>query len=646
VENRGQVHPQVTHYLPGLGGSVFFASSGLTFALDGWALKVDFVGADPAALPVGTGGAGTVNYLTGPPETWHRRIPTHRTLTYQGLWPGIDVSYSGQTGNLKYEFVVAPDADPTRIATAYRGASAMTLQGSGALEVTTPGATLVDGAPFAYQESPRGRTEVESSYRLSGDRTVGFRLGPYDRSRPLVIDPEVLVYSTFLGGLQEDDVSGIAVDPAGSAYVTGSTRSGLTFPVTSGSFDPEYGGGTDAFVTKLTPDGSELVYSTFIGGELTDTGSDIAIDDAGSAILTGLTTSPDFPLTPNAFDVETEFDSDAFIVKLSPDGSDLLFGSFMGGRELDGGSGIAAGPSGAIYLSGFTESDNFPVTPGAYDSVLAGEADAFVAKIDPAAESSLESSTFLGGTVEDRSRDIAVDDYGQAYAVGYTESAEFPTTPGAYDTVFGGVEDVFVTKFTPDGSDLVFSTFLGGSNSERGEGIGLDPEANVYLTGHTGSRDFPVTPNAFDAVYESGEAFVTKLFASGAALDYSSFLGGSGGDAGWGLAVDARGRATVGGATFSKDFPTTRDAFQRRHQGGVDGFVSVVRAGGRGLVASTYLGGSDDDDVFAVGIDRRSTAYVGGSTWGDGFPTTPGAFDTEFDGGVDDAFVSKLDPVA
>jgi Beta-propeller repeat len=624
---------------------VFFATSGLTFALDGWALKVDFVSADSAALPVGTGGAGTVNYLTGPAETWLRGIPAHPTLTYHDLWPGIDVSYSGQTGNLKYEFVVAPKADPTRIAMAYRGATAMTLQGSGALEVISPGGTLVDGAPFAYQESPHGRMPVESSYRLVGDRTVGFRLGPYDRTRPLVIDPEVLVYGTFLGGLQEDHVFGVAVDSAGSAHVTGSTRSGLTFPVTPGSFDPDYGGGTDAFVTKLTPDGSGLVYSTFIGGELTDSGGGIAVDDAGSALVTGSTTSPDFPLTPNAFDVETEFDNDAFIVKLSPDGSDLLFGSFMGGRDIDGGFGIAAGPAGAIYLSGWTQSDNFPVTPGAYDTDLAGD-DAFVAKIDPAAGSSLAYSTFLGGTLEDLSLDMTVDESGRVYAVGYTYSADFPTTPGAYDTVYAGAGDVFVTKFAPDGSDLVFSTFLGGSNLERGWGIALDGGTNVYLTGYTGSRDFPVTPNAFDSVYGSGEAFVTKLLASGAALDYSSFLGGGGGDAGSGLAVDSRGRATVAGDTFSKDFPVTRGAIQRRHQGDLDGFVSVVRAGGRGLVASTYLGGSDDDIVYAVDVDGRGAAYVGGLTWSADFPTTPGAFDTEWDGGVDDGFVSKLDPVA
>jgi Beta-propeller repeat len=440
-------------------------------------------------------------------------------------------------------------------------------------------------------------------------------------------------------------VSGIAVDRSGSAYVTGFTRS-ESFPVTPGAFQTEKADEHDAFVTKFTPDGSGLVYSTFLGGDRVDQASDIILDGAGNAYVSGSTHSADFPVTPGAFDQVDDPDGDAFVVKLNPDGSDLVFSTLLGGRYFEHGAGIALDGSGAVYVAGRTLSDNFPVTAGAFDTEFndGEQADGYVAKFNPTG-SSLNYATYLGGGDTEEIRDLAADGSGHAYVTGWTYSGSFPTTAGAFDQTFGGPQEAFVTKVDPTGSDLVFSTFLGGNAPESASGIALDGSENVYVTGYTASEDFPLTPNAFDQVIQGSEAFVTKFLASGAALDYSSFLGGSGSEGGDDIALDRRGRATVVGSTSSEDFPVTADAFQPVYQGGHDAFVTTVRAGGGGLVASTYLGGHNQDLPFAgVALDTRGNAYTGGITFSGDFPTTPGAFDTQFDGGETDGWVAKLDP--
>jgi Beta-propeller repeat len=646
VENRGQVDPRVSYYLPGPDTSVFFTATGLSFALEGWAVKLDFIGADPKVRAAGEEQAGTVNYLTGSREDWLTGIPSYRTLTYTDLWPGIDLVYRTGSGSLKYDLVVEPGADPGAISMAYRGTESLTVGPDGSLRVVTPGGALVDGTPFAYQDGVHGRTPVQASYRLRGLDGVGFEVGPYDSTRRLVIDPEVLVYGTYLGGGQEDTVWGIAVDRSGSAYATGDTRSN-SFPVTPGAFQTENAMGYDAFVTKFTPDGSGLVYSTFIAGEGLDQALDIAVDSAGNAYVSGETSSTDFPVTPGAFDQMGDPDGDAFVLKLNPDGSDLVFSTLLGGADFEDGTGIALDGSGAVYVAGDTWSDNFPVTVGAFDTDFneSDHADGFLAKIDSVG-SSLIYATYLGGGETESIFELAADGSGHAYATGRTFSGSFPTTAGSFDQTFGGPEDAFVTKVGPTGSDLVFSTFLGGNASDRAFGIALDGNENVYVTGETDGGGFPLTPNAFDNdIGGIDEAFVTKFLASGAALDYSSFLGGAMGDRGVGIAVDRRGRATVAGSTSSEDFPVTPDAFQPVHQGEGDAFVTTVRAGGGGLLASTYLGGTDDELALAgVALDNRGNAYSGGVAFGDGFPTTPGAFDRQFDGDSKDGWVAKLDP--
>ena len=391
-----------------------------------------------------------------------------------------------------------------------------------------------------------------------------------------------LVYSTYLGGSTGlggggDEGLGITVDASGNAYVTGVTHS-TNFPTTLGAFQAVLGGDQDAFVTKLSPTGSALVYSTYLGGLDQDEGFGIAVDSLGNAYVSGFTASTNFPTTPAAFQTALGGGfGDAFVAKLDPTGSALVYSTYLGGVDFDAGFGIALDTSSNAYVTGFTASTNFPTTPGAFQTVFTG-GDAFVAKLDPTG-SALVYSTLLGGSFDDRGQGIAVDAAGNAYVTGSTQSADFPTTPGAFQTTFGGGGDAFVTKLTPTGSGLVYSTYLGGNDDDEGLAIAVDISGNAYVTGFTISATFPTTPGAFQTTLGGGgDAFVTKLNHTGSSLVYSTYLGGSGEEAGLGIAVDAlpNPNAYVAGTTQSSDFPTTPGAFQTTFGGAEDAFVAQI----------------------------------------------------------------------
>jgi uncharacterized repeat protein (TIGR01451 family) len=398
-----------------------------------------------------------------------------------------------------------------------------------------------------------------------------------------------LVYSTFLGGTSTTDREqglGIAVDGQGNAYLTGKTDS-TDFPTTAGAFDQAFNGGSsDAFVTKLNATGSALVYSTFLGGPASlftlgeDEGFGIAVDAAGSAYVTGSTSSMDFPTTAGAFDEDFNGDggTDVFVTKLNAFGSSLVYSTYLGGETgFEIGFGIRVDGQGSAYVSGSTASSDFPTTAGAFDT---DPNDVFVTKLN-AAGSALVYSTYLGGTGHEQGRQIAVDGQGSAYVTGVTQSVDFPTTPGAFDTTFNGAPDVFVTKLNPAGTALAYSTYLGGPFSDGGHSIAVDAQGSAYVTGNTesepGSTGFPTTPGAFETTSPGdNDAFVTKLNATGSALAYSTYLGGTDSDEGRGIAVDGEGNAYVTGSTTSADFPTTLGARDTTYNGNGDAFVTKL----------------------------------------------------------------------
>src|SRR6267154_3700134 len=395
-----------------------------------------------------------------------------------------------------------------------------------------------------------------------------------------------LVYSTYLGGMFSDHGSGIAVDADGNAYVTGTTAS-FDFPTTPLAFQRtgDANSAYNAFVTKLNPSGSALVYSTYLGGGFNQ-GFGIAVDTGGNAYVTGEAHNV-FPTTPGAFKTSNiDFGTDAFVTKLNPIGSGLVYSTFLGGRSgNETGYGIAVDAGGNIYVTGVTSSINFPVTPGAFQTVSGGNDDAFVTKLNPAGggPADLVYSTYLGCSGFDNGLGIAVDNSSSpnAYVTGYTDSSDFPTTTGAFQTIPGGGEDAFVTKLNPVGSgsaDLAYSTYLGGSGSDRGYKIAVDaqPNPNAYVTGITSSTDFPTAGALQTTSGGLSDAFVTRLNPTASGLVYSTYLGGTGGDQGLGIAVDGSCNAYVTGMTFSSDFPTTAGAFQPAFGGFSDAFVAKL----------------------------------------------------------------------
>jgi Bacterial Ig-like domain (group 1)/Beta-propeller repeat len=618
VPNEGQMDARVGLSAQAGGASFYFTHREAVFAFskgssrqkNGAMLRLAFLGANPETRPEGRGLlAGKVNYLIGSdPDEWHTNLPTYRQVVYHDLWPGIDMVFRGDATRLKYEFVLRPGAKVEDIRLAYRGAERLSVGTGGQLLIGTAAGTLTDARPVSYQEVRGRRAPVASRFLLHSDArqgtAYGFAVGDHDARQPLVIDPGI-VYSTFLGGGSTDLGNPIAVDGAGNAYVTGLTTS-TNFPTTLGAFDTSHNGGDDAFVTKLNSTGTALVYSTYLGGSSSDEGFGIRVDTLGSAYLTGRTASTNFPTTLGAFDTSHNGGDDAFVAKLDATGSLLLNSTFLGGSGPDRGRSLAVDGSGSAYVTGETDSSNFPTTAGAFDTTRNG-VDAFVTKLN-ATGSGLAYSTYLGGSGPDRGFGIAVDGSGSAYVTGETDSTNFPTTSGAFRTSRVGGLDAFVTKLNATGTGLAYSTYLGGSAADRGFGIALDGSGSAYVTGETDSSNFPTTPDAFDTRKDGIDAFVTKLNATGSALAYSTFLGGSNADRSFGIAVDGSENAYVTGRTDSPNFPTTAGAFDTSFNNNGDAFVTKFSTAEAAAPATLTLDPAADTNP--VGTSHTVTATV------------------------------------
>lgn len=594
---------------------------------------------------------GIVNYFIGDdPNKWRANIPTYGRVRYTEIYKGIDLVYYGSAERqLEYDFVVKPGANASQVALSFAGSESLHVDAAtGDLLIKTPVGLVRQHKPLVYQEVEGGRREIESGYEIKAVNRIGFRLGAYDPSKQLVIDP-VLVYSTYLGGSQDDSGNGIAVDSAGNAYVTGETAS-TNFP-TAQALDDSSNGFEDVFVTKLNVAGSALVYSTYLGGSTSDSGLGIALDSAGNAYLTGITRSTDFPMV-NALDNSRGGASDVFVSKLNAAGSALLYSTYLGGAGNESGRGIAVDPAGNPYVTGATFSSDFP-TVNAIQSTFGGGncpnvaspcPDAFVTKLN-AAGSAFVYSTYLGGSDVEVAHGIAVDSVGSVYLTGETRSTNFPTV-NAFRSVFGGFDvaaggDAFVTKINAAGSALSYSTYLGGSKGEVGRGIAVDAAGSAYITGNTNSLNFPAQ-NGMDGSFNlgPGDAFVTKFSDSGS-LAYSTYLGGSGNDLGLGIAVDSLRNAYVVGRTSSTDFPTVNAIDSTNGGTTQDAIVTKLNAAGSAITYSTYLGGSFGDDGRAIVADSAGNAYVTGRTASLDFPIGPGALQTTLEG-IGSAFVSKI----
>lgn len=659
--NLGQADPSVRFLARGRGYGLFLTPTETVLVLapprppratrafhpsvDPAVVRMRFVGADPAALLSGVEPRpGRSHYLLGPATTWRRGVPSFGRVRYADVYPGVDAVFYGTDRELEYDLVVAPGADPARVALAFDGVDGLRVDDAGDLVLAVAGGELRLRRPVVYQETGGARRTIDAGYVLEGDR-VRFRVAAWDVSRPLVIDP-VLGYSTLLGGSSNDEGLGIAVDALGNAYVTGSTISS-NFPVSLVALQPQRAGVTDAFVAKLSPSGV-LVYSTFLGGSGEDVGNAIAVDASGNAYVAGTTNSVNFPVFPvnvpvlGAFQTTLRGGTDGFVAKLGPGGSTLAYATYLGSNTDDTIFGLALDANLNAYVTGSTGSANFP-NNGAVPcrGTKRTGADAFVARLG-ASGAAVTYCRFIGGAGIDVGQAIAVHPDGDAWVVGTTTSSDLPVRL-ALQSTRSGRTDGFVARLAPDvlpiDGDLLSLTYLGGTGDDFALAVATDAAGNAYVTGSTDSVDFPVLAARQPSLAGGSDAFVTVFSAASILPTFSTYLGGVGDDVGAGIGVHpGDGSIWVAGSTESLDFPVV-SPLQTSLIGRSDAFVVRLDADGSALVSATFLGGGGDDAAQALAVDADGVAYVTGSTNSANFPRTPLL---RAPAGLLDAFVTQI----
>ena len=664
--NQGQIEdPEVLFTYAGSGFSATFMEGGYGMRVRGVDNRsVNVMVGFGEARPVKPEGRGTLShrsnfFLGADPSRWCTGVPNYRSVVYPGLYEGVDLAFHPSEDGLKYEFIVHPGARVDDISLLYQGADALLLDANGDLRIVMPYTELIEHAPYSYQlnsapgslcvgqvptyfpEQGDENLEIPSRFEVEGNR-VRFRIGDYDPTRLLVIDP--LIFSTYLGGSESDNALDLLLEPDGNILLTGDSYS-TDFPTTEGVYDNDNNGDRDIFIFRMSPDGSEMLCSTLIGGGGQDVAHGIAIDDDGNIYVAGRTDSVDFPTTAGAYDETHNGENDVVVFKMNGQCTELLYSTFVGGGNYEVGyAGVVVDDSGSAFVAGHTNSLDFPTTPDAYDrSYYAAGWDGFAFKLEPDG-SDLAYSSYFGGWDYEGARDIMVDGAGNAYLTGDTTSVDFPTTSGVYDETYNGERDGFVLVFNQDGSDLVFSTFLGGSDNDIPNAILSGEGDTLWLTGTSYSVDYPTTSDAYDDS-NNGERdfFISRLTNDGTELRYSTLIGGGDTDEAYALAPEGD-VVHVGGRTGSDDFPVTWDALSLENAGNLDGVVltlDTALAGEEQLRYSTYLGGAENEAVWSLKL-RGGDLYCTGLSSSTDFPTTAGAFQTEYNGGFIDAVVFRM----
>jgi hypothetical protein len=708
-ENRGQVDPDVKFLARGPGYAVYLNSSEAVFvhrfshSLSEFnpvassaenllgssrgksAVHLQWLNANPhAGAHALDPQQGITNYFIGnDPKKWRRKLPLYGQVAFDGLYPGIDLVYHGDQKRVEFDYRVAPGADPSAIQLGIGTPSSVGITKDGELSIVADGDEVVLHPPIAYQELGGRHQLVPARYVLKDNHRVAFEVGAFDHSRTLVIDPVLDFAASFGTGSNSTILNSVAVDSGGNAYVAGETCD-TSYPVTAGAL--KQGGGSllaldcyDIVVSKFDPTGSTLLYSTYIGGqsEITATGR-IVVDAAGELYLAGVTTASDFPTTANAFQKQFKGGtcdygpflkqkpcSDGLLLKLSADGSTLLFATFLGGERADLATSLVVDPATQdVYVTGATNSTTFPTAGAPVQAAYGGGScvddaapcfDAFVSKFSSDG-SALLASTYWGGNDNDYGSDIALDATGNVYVTGNSTSTNFTTTTGAFQTAHAGTTpqpDAFVVKLNPALSTLQYSTLIGGDAYDLAFALRVDSTGAAYITGSTASSNFPTTAGVFQTSYAGpanadcpdaidsslldqpscGDVFVTKLNSAGSALVFSTLLGGSQPDIAFNLALDSAKNVWVFGGTNSTDFPFTPDAYYQT--GSL--FLTELSPDGKNELFSTPLGAGGLS--LGLAIDSTDSVFVAGQA--SIFSVTPGAYSTNNGGGV---FLAKFSP--
>lgn len=723
--NQGQTNPRVKFSSRGKGFNFFITNSETVFLLNKIALneagkpesgaskrkktviensvvRMQFVGSDKNNRILGVEELpGKSSYFLGSDAAkWQTNVSQFAKIKQESVYPGVDVVYYGNQNQLEYDLIVSAGADPQKIKLKFDGTQKNFIDKEGNLVLRTGSGEIKQSKPIAYQLIDGTKHMVECRYALIGKDKLGFEIGEYDKSKVLTIDP-VIDYSTYIGGASDDYIKDIALDSAGNVYVTGYTYS-TNFPVVTGSYRTTSVGVPDIFVFKLNPAGTALIYSTYVGGSSnqtgngTDYGNSIAVDASGNAFIAGTTGSTNFPVSNARQPAYGGGSSDAFVLKLNSTGSALLFSTYHGGSADDFCNGIAVDSSGNPYLTGGTISQNFPVL-NAYQSTLhtyedpshniLPSRDIFISKFNPTG--ALAYSTYLGGDFSytefqwrmvnsEHGNGIAVDSQGNAYVTGVTNSKAFPMINAVDGPGYDRNTDAFVVKLNSAGNNLIFSTYLSGSDpyfyccidehfsSDAGVDIAVDAAGSAYVVGNTESSDFPVV-NAYQSTNKSSDTavlnyetsahnslFVTKFSPAGDSLIYSTYLGGSGllggryyltycAENASAIAVDATGSAYVTGNTCSWDFPLSNSVLQshKNLNNDWDAFITKFSPDGSTLEHSSYFGYEGYDMGNSVAVDSSGNAYVAGITGSNNIPLTTSAYQSTLKGGYE-GFIAKI----
>lgn len=587
-------------------------------------LKLTFVGANPNAsieplAPLTT----TVNYFLGnDPAQWRAGAPVYSGVRYVDLYPGVDLVL-GEAGSF-WRFKTKGLARTAEVQLLVEGADAITWEGDTVHLQTSLGelSLVLPEAEFAFPVVARladGRMVTVQVRATDGDSARTACLGD---------DPTDLVYSTFFGGTGEDRGYAVATDDTGRACLTGHTYS-EEFPVSPGTFDPRFNGGSDAYVLCLEPTGKALAFATFLGGTGSDGGRGIAIDANGLIYVAGRTTSNNFPTTPGAYDVGFNGVEDGFVTRFNPNGATLSYSTYFGGTGEDTLYALAVDEAGrAIFVGDYYDGNN---------------SDGLIARLN-ASGSQYEYAWLIGGSGEDRGHAVAVDTNGRGYIVGYSHSTSQSEAPGV-DSVTALTTRAYVGRIEADGSGFEFGRWLGATGTATyGYGVAVDAAGRIFVTGETAAASFPTTPGAYDTTYNGGsfDAFVTRLSPNFQTLEYSTFLGGGDYDYAFEVTTDSTGRAYVIGSTYSSDFPTWANAYDSSYNGGGDAYVALLNGAGSALEYVTFLGGVSEDNGFGVTVGPGGRVFLAGRTQSSDFPTSPGAFDTSYDA-LTDGFAAAMD---
>lgn len=651
IENVGQIDDKIRFYADLMDGTAFIEQDGTmtyrfrTSASKSHVIKEQLLNTSPL-LPEGRDPSNiAVSSFIGSRENWKQQIPNFKGIDMGQPYKGISLHLHANSGSVEKIFTVAPGARPSTIALRVDGAEKLSTNNAGEMIIKNGDSSLTMSAPVAYQKTPSGKTPIDVNYRLINATDYGFKVGTYDPHLPLIIDP--ILGSTYLGGSAVDGTNevAVAIDSNGKIFVAGETQSS-NFPTTSGVYDETYNTGfNDAVISRFSSDLTTLEASTFIGGTQSDQANALAIDSSDNVYVAGGTTSGDYPTTGGAYDETFNFNGDVFVSKLSNDLTTLSSSTFIGGGSLDTAYDIGITPTSPekVLITGRTQSSGFPTTGGAFDTTFGGSQDAFVSKFDIDL-TTLEASTFVGGDTStggpntERGMEVAGDAAGDIYVAGYTNENDLPTTGGAYDGTFNGV-DGFFGKFdsalSPTGAVL---SYFGGTGSDFIEDLEITP-AGVYMSGLTTSSDFPTTAGAYSETISGTDGFISRFSTDLSTLQVSTFVGGDGFEGIRAIDVDSSGNVYGIGESDSTDIPSF--GCSSLTPSGLDALAMGFSSDLSTLNSTALIGGSGTEAPQDIVIDGSDNIIIAGYTTSTDFPTTTGAYN-ETSNGSTDMFVTKL----